>query len=352
MPRAPLTSERAAAVASLPVRTLVISDLHLGSRLRRDVLRRPAALEALCEALDGVDRLVLLGDTVEMLEGRPKGSLQDAEPVLRAMGAALGADSEVVLLPGNHDHALVRPHLRAQRLKGKPLGLADRVPIRSNPDLGAIARWLKPARVQIRYPGVELGPGIWAHHGHYLDRHLVRQVQVPAGHATPDDYERALGTSIAAVGAVMAASLPSVIGEPVDRLAGLLRHVGMAGLPIAAALPGAPLLAPLSAGALGFQFRRVGLPAMAAVVARLQVEADHVLFGHVHRAGPRDGDAPADWRYGGAQLWNTGCWVYEPLLLAGAEPPHPYWPGGGLLVEDGELTPVGLLDAVDPRDLR
>jgi len=150
----------------------------------------------------------------------------------------------------------------------------------------------------------------------------------------------------------MAASLPPIIGEPVDRLAGLIRLVGVAALPLAASLPGAPLLAPLSAGALGFQFRRVGLPAMAAVNARLTVKADHVLFGHVHRAGPGLGDDPEAWRYGDAQLWNTGCWVYEPLLLAGATPPHPYWPGGAVLIEDERLSALGLLDAVDPRAMR
>ncbi len=334
------------------MRTLVISDLHLGSRLHRDVLRHPAALARLCDELAGADRLVLLGDTVEMLEGRPKGALAEAEPVLRAIGRALGKGAEVVLLPGNHDHALVRPWLRELRARRKALGLAGRVPVRSNPDLAAIARWLRPARFRVHYPGVWLSPKIWAHHGHYLDRHLVRQPAVPSSDATPDDYERALGTSIAAVGAVMAASLPPIIGEPVDRIAGLIRLVGVAALPLAASLPGAPLLAPLSAGALGFQFRRVGLPAMAAVDARLGVEAEHVLFGHVHRAGPCLGDDPEAWRYGGAQLWNTGCWVYEPLLLAGATPPHPYWPGGAVLIEDGRLSSLGLLDAVDPRAMR
>ncbi len=334
------------------MRTLVISDLHLGSRLHRDVLRHAAAREALCAELEQTDRLVLLGDTVELLEGRPRGAMQDAEPVLRALGAALGKGSEVVLLPGNHDYALVRGYLRELRTSGRPLGLRDRVPLRTSPELAALARWLRPARTQVRYPGVDLGHGIWAHHGHYLDRHLVRQVQVPVRDATPDDYERALGTSIAAVGAAMAAALPPALGEPVDRVAGLLRHVGMAAIPIAAALPGAPLLAPLSAGVLGFQFRRVGLPAMAAVTARLGVEADHVLFGHVHRAGPRPGEDAYEWRYGGRRLWNTGCWVYEPLLLAGAEPPHPYWPGGALRIDDGEITPVGLLDAVPPQALQ
>lgn len=334
------------------MRTLVISDLHLGSRLHRDVLRHPAALDRLCSALEGVDRLVLLGDTVEMLEGRPKAALEEAESVLRAMGAALGEGGEVVLLPGNHDHALVRPWLREQRAKGEALGLAARVPLESNRDLAALARRLEPARVEVRYPGAWLGPGIYAHHGHYLDRHLVRQPAVPTSDANPEDYERALGTSIAAVGALMAASLPPIVGEPVDRIAGLIRLVGLAALPLAASLPGAPLLAPLSAGVLGFQFRRVGLPAMAAVAARLGVEAEHVLFGHVHRAGPRGDDDTWEWRYNDAQLWNTGCWVYEPLLLAGATPPHPYWPGGAVLVEDGEVTALGLLDDVDPRELR
>ena len=71
------------------VRTLVISDFHLGARLRRDVLRRPAALEALLDSLAGVDRLVLLGDVVELLEGRPASAMEVAEPVLRAIGGRL-----------------------------------------------------------------------------------------------------------------------------------------------------------------------------------------------------------------------------------------------------------------------
>ena len=74
------------------VRTLVVSDLHLGARLRRDVLRRDEALEALLDALDGVERLVLLGDVVELLEGRPGGRWQVAEPrAARDRRAARGA---------------------------------------------------------------------------------------------------------------------------------------------------------------------------------------------------------------------------------------------------------------------
>ncbi|MGH2823882.1 MAG: hypothetical protein ACRDLY_12855, partial [Thermoleophilaceae bacterium] len=82
------------------MRTLVVSDLHLGSRLAHDVLRRGVALEALLGALDGVDRLVLLGDVVELLEGRPRQAMAVAEPVLRALGARLGAGREVIVVPG------------------------------------------------------------------------------------------------------------------------------------------------------------------------------------------------------------------------------------------------------------
>ena len=62
------------------MRTLVVSDLHLGSRLERDVLRRPVALDALLAAVGRADRLVLLGDTVELLEGRPQQALAAARP--------------------------------------------------------------------------------------------------------------------------------------------------------------------------------------------------------------------------------------------------------------------------------
>ena len=70
------------------------------------MLRRPVALDALLEALDRVDRLVLLGDVLELLEGRPRRAMDVAEPVLRAVGGRLGSGREVIVVPGNHDAAL------------------------------------------------------------------------------------------------------------------------------------------------------------------------------------------------------------------------------------------------------
>lgn len=344
------------------MRTLVISDLHLGSRLERDVLRRPAALAALVAALDGVDRLVLLGDVVELLEGRLRVAITLAEPVLAEIGRAM-AGREVVVVLGNHDHALVRPWLRRRMMpSGKAIGLAGRVPASSSKGLARVVAALRPARVRVQYPGVWVTPAVYATHGHYLDRHLVAEDSrsarllgtVPTEKARAEDYEAAAGPSIAALQGLLATTLPRPIGEPLDQLAGLARRASFAALPIVSALPGSALLAPLSAGLLGFQFRRTGLPAMGQVAARLRVRADHVIFGHLHRLGALEGDDAYEWRpLGLRQLHNTGSWVYEPLLLAGSSARNPYWPGGAVLVED-DAAPraVNLLAGVAAAELR
>ena len=92
--------------------------------------------------------------------------------------------------------------------------------------------------------------------------------------------------------------------------------------------------------------RRAAIPALAQVVAHLNADADAVVFGHVHRLGPRAADDPAEWAgpEGAPRIYNTGCWVHEPLLLARARPPHPYWPGGAVLVDGGEPRALSLLE--------
>lgn len=87
--------------------TLVVSDLHLGSRLRHDVLTQPEPLHRLLGALEGIERLVLLGDVVELLEKRAERAMDIAEPILRLIGGTLGVDGEVIFVPGNHDRPLV-----------------------------------------------------------------------------------------------------------------------------------------------------------------------------------------------------------------------------------------------------
>ena len=332
----------------------MISDLHLGGRLDRDVLRRPEALDALLEALDGVERLVLLGDVVELLERRPRDALAEAQPVLRRLGAGLGREREVVIVPGNHDAELIQPWLRA---RGVPPAVDATVPLDATPALDAVSSWLGPARVEARYPGVWLDDAVWATHGHYLDRHLLPESaygvargllgRLPADGADPVSYERAGGPSITRLEGLLARWLPRPLAALVDDLAEVLRAATMPAIPSRLL---SRRIAPLTARVLGTQMRRASVPALARVVHRLGVEADWVVFGHVHRCGPLPADDPLEWRgpEGRPRIANTGSWVYEPLLVHRASPPHPYWPGGAVLLDRGRAPrPVGLLDHLD-----
>jgi hypothetical protein len=340
------------------VRTLVVSDLHLGARLRRDVLRRAVALDALLDALDGVERLVLLGDVLELLEGRPRRVMEVAEPVLRAVAGRLGGGREVVVVPGNHDAALVRPWLL---LRGVSSAVDAQIPADATPMLERVVSWLEPAHVRVYYPGVWLSDRVWATHGHYLDRHLLPEAafgiargllgRLPRDGAEPVDYERAGGVSLTRLEALLTRWLPRPLAALFDDLAEVLRAATMPGFPQRVL---SHRIAPLTATMLGAQMRRASIPALARVVHRLEVDAEWVIFGHVHRCGPLAGDNPQTWRGPGGrpQIANTGSWVYEPLLVHRATPPHPYWPGGAILLEDrGEPRAIGLLDHLDAASL-
>jgi UDP-2,3-diacylglucosamine pyrophosphatase LpxH len=332
------------------VRTLVVSDLHIGSRLRRDVLRAPEPLDALLAAVDRADRLVLLGDVVELLEGRSQQAMAVAEPILRSIGARLG-DRELILVPGNHDAALVRPWVLAH---GERLAADTAIPSDATAALAEVVGWLGPGRVRVHYPGVWLSERVWATHGHYLDRHLLPEAafgvargllgRLPRDGATPLDYETAGGPSLTWLEAALTSRLPGPLARLLDAVADVLR---------AATMPRVPQrllhrrVAPITARLLGAQMRRAAIPALARVAHRLGIDADLVVFGHVHRCGPLGGDEPLQWRAPAtrSRIVNTGSWVYEPRLVHRAAPPHPYWPGGAILLEDGrEPRVMGLLD--------
>lgn len=336
------------------MRTLLVSDFHLGAGPRHAVLEWPRPRERLLAALDGVDRLVLLGDAIELLESSPARSLPVAEPLLRAIGERIGSEGEIVFVPGNHDRALIARWLAGRR---EPLAIDTAVALDASPALARVTSWLGPARVRVHYPGVWLADRVWATHGHYLDRHLLPDSsygvargllgRLPRDGAHPDDYERAGGPSVSRLQARVPASLRGPLREALE-------------VARAATMPGAhrhllsPRMAPVMAPVLGFQMRRASIPALARVVHRLGIAADCVIFGHVHRLGPLAGDDVLRWRgpTGTMRLFNTGSWVYEPLLLHGSGPPNPYWPGGAIVLDDG-VAPraIGLLDGLEPGDM-
>jgi UDP-2,3-diacylglucosamine pyrophosphatase LpxH len=339
------------------VRTLIISDLHLGNRRGRDVLRLAVPRERLLAAIDGVDRLVLLGDTIELMTRTPRASMAAAEPVLREVGRRLGPDREVIVIAGNHDAPLVR---RWALERGRRLGLDEHVDPSVTRALSRVASWLAPARVTVRYPGAWLEDRVWVTHGHYLDRHLIPEsafglprgrlrTNGGTGEASPFDYERARRRRSAS------RSPQRLLSRFAERpLATALELTGE--LVRSATVPRLPImlqrirLTPLTAAVIDTQMRHVSLAAMGLVASRLGVDADFVVFGHVHRTGPLNGEP---WPDGATRLLNCGSWLYEPLLVDRASRPHPYWPGGGVLLETGRPPrAVGLLDDVGPQALR
>ena len=71
--------------------------------------------------------------------------------MLAEIAGALGADREIVLVPGNHDHGLLRGWL--ERRDPTPLGLEIPVAWDSREPLGAVVAALEPASVRVAYPG-------------------------------------------------------------------------------------------------------------------------------------------------------------------------------------------------------
>jgi calcineurin-like phosphoesterase family protein len=335
------------------MRTLVISDLHLGMRLERDVLRRSEPLAVLLDALADIERLVLLGDVVELSERHSVQAMAVAEPVMRALGRRLGRDREVILVAGNHDRRFVAPWIEEV---GDRLSVDSSVPLDATPELAAVSSWLAPARVSARYPGVWLSERLWATHGHYLNRDLVpawslgltrgRLGGLSREAARPIDYEPAAGHSHRSAHEVISGALPDPLAGAADRLGVLARAATMAK---ASRRLLRPELARVNSGLLSLQTKVASIPALIHVSECLGVDADWIVFGHVHRLGPLPDDDPADWEGadGKPRVVNIGSWVYEPLLVQDATPPDPYWPGGAAILDDGtDPKPIGLLDAL------
>lgn len=349
------------------MRTLVISDLHLGVRSGAESLRRPAALGILLDRLADIDRLVLLGDTLELRHGPTRDALAAAEPVLRAIGDALGPGRDVVIVPGNHDHAIGAGWLdwRGRRQEPEPLTLDERVPADRASWIGKrLATFLAPANVEVAYPGLWLRDDVYAMHGHYADAHLVvptmerlaagamaRLVGAIPDPARPDHYESVLAPIYALSQASAQRGAPGRVAigsrSPVgtwSALNGVGR--GRSARVKARALTIPFRLAVIAANRAGLgpvepaigveDLRRGGLAAAAEVARRLRLEAPHLVFGHTHRTGRLERDDAAEWRTpGGTELHNAGSWIYDALFMRrGPQGASPYWPGGAIVVED------------------
>ena len=79
------------------MRTLLISDLHLGSRTGSDVLRRSELRAPLLAEAARADRVVLLGDVLELRHGPPREALAAARGFFEELGGALRGRELVVV---------------------------------------------------------------------------------------------------------------------------------------------------------------------------------------------------------------------------------------------------------------
>ena len=338
-----------------PMRTAIISDLHLGTIAGTDVARREDVAERLFAALAPADRVVVLGDLLELRERPAAEVLELTRDFLGGLGDAT-AGKQVVIVPGNHDYELVAPALDAARLQGGPTPAVDASFSAATGELSRrVAELMPRSEVVLAYPGIHLREDVFATHGHYLDAHLTvpRLECIVAGViariagqrgdrelSSPAAYEATLAPLYAFAHAVVQTS-PSRTATKGGNLSrsvwrqsnpGTRRSIrgwalGGVAIPAAVGAINRIGIGPFRADISALELRRAGLRAMAQVVAGLGIDAPHVIFGHTHRAGPLPGEVEGWWLRGGSRLTNTGSWLYETAFVPEHDPANPYWPG-------------------------
>jgi hypothetical protein len=332
------------------VQTLVISDLHLGTRGGRALLHTPEVRAALASALADTGRLVLLGDVVELREAPVWRALADSAPVIETLARALDPQAEVVILFGNHDHELITPWMLRRGAEGPapPLGLESTVAWRAEEPLERLADlWGGGgAAVRAAYPGVWLREDVYAMHGHYLDRHstlpaferlaagaMAKFLKEPLSDATASErYEAVLAPIYAWMWQVSQSghraepeaqepgsshnNASARIWKMLQDGEGFTRLALSGGITAATGLLSVAGLGPLKSDISGEELYRTGVRGFAGVLESLGVEATWALYGHTHRAGPLPSDEAELWiAPTGTRMINTGCWVSEEAFL-------------------------------------
>ncbi len=372
------------------MKTALISDLHLGAESQGDLLRREVMIDRFAEASSDCDRLVLLGDTIELRDRPIEEAMEMARPFFERIGREF-AGGEVVLVPGNHDHRLLGLWLERMRAdQGDEFRLDEEVDT-PHAYQSLLAQWLGETKLTMRYPGVWIRDDVYATHGHYLDSHItlptlerlsVATVDRIGGgetgrRAQPHDYEvvhapvydllfdlaqgvrRPHSHGRGDDGKPPSMRLWEMLGGASGR-ARNWRGKLLSSAVVPAALRG---LERAGIGSFGGDFSlaeigRSGVEAMQVVVERLEIDAEHVIFGHIHRRGPlsgEDGRGATDppWERRGTQLHNTGCWLYVEAMLGRSSADSPFWPGRMIVVGDsGPPEAIEILGDVPGRELQ
>ncbi len=353
--------------------TVVISDLHLGTLAEADAARGGVPRERLLAAVAEADRVVLLGDVLELRERPLAEALEVVRPFFEALGEAT-AGKRLTLVPGNHDHALAEPWLAQLRVEGGTLGAQQEWQVEPGDGAaGKLAAMLPDTAVTLAYPGLELRSDVYATHGHYLDVHLtLPRLEAIAAHfmvrltgrngtqRAAADYEAALAPLYAFYAGLAQGAMPEALrrggsasravwSRMNDDAGGRLGRalLGRVAIPGGVAMLNGIGLGPFRPEISAQELRRAGLVAMGRVADDLAGGAEHVISGHTHRAGPLPGDDQAEWRSPrGARLWNTGNWYREPALTNSAPSGRNPYAAGYLvrLRDEGEPELTNVLD--------
>lgn len=362
--------------------TLVISDLHLAARGGRALLHEPEVRAALAARLADVDRLVLLGDVVELREEPVWDALADSAPVIESLAAALRPDAEVIITVGNHDHQLLAQWMVRRGADGGPgpLGLESDVDSQAGDPLARLVElWgTGGARVRVVYPGIWLREDVYAMHGHYLDRHstlpaferlaagaMARYLKAPLKEASrAEDYESVLSPIYAWMweisqsghraepegqepGSSSHTSPSARIWKLFQEGEGLTKLALSSGITAATGVLSVAGLGPLKSDISGDELYRGGVLGFGGVLDALGIDATYALYGHTHRAGPLPSDDAELWTAStGTKMINTGCWVSEEAILGADLPQTAYRPG--FAVRIGDAGPPELINLLDP----
>jgi hypothetical protein len=336
------------------VRTAIVSDLHLGNVFGEDLLRDPDLRRTLLDEIAAAERLVLLGDILELRELPLPAVLERVRPFFEDLGEAM-AGREILLVPGNHDHRLAESLLEraASEHGGEGPALEQREGPGAEP-AASLARWLGAAELTLAYPGVWLRDDVYATHGHYMDCHMslprieclaaagvMRAFGPIPDRAGAGDYERilrpvyGLAFGLAQSDLALRATRPSegawrkISGR--DRGRSRLRRAAIkaavgGGIPATVWTLNRLLRADFSPDLSAAAISDSGIEAGVELARRLDLGAVHMITGHTHRAGPEAGEA--EWPLaGGGRLHNTGSWTFASAFHHPGTPPGPYWPG-------------------------
>ncbi len=354
------------------MRSLVLSDTHLGAWTGDDLLAYGWAREVLRPELERADEVVLLGDFVDLLFASTEHAFARADGLVELFAQTL-AGKHLTWLAGNHDH-----HVLVRRLEA----LIELRIATGKPDEELLEQWrgsfffeaflrrrLPDTAIEIAYPRCRVGE-VMLSHGHYLDGEVRGSVpnrllqggfwRLAGGRTTTpaiEDYEAALVPLTELL--FIEAQLPKGAAAE-QRIQAELRRIGRLAAVVAA--PGRELerlgrsLARRLRGGTEPQ-----APAADYVLARVVAPGSSVLpsvrayarvcrnlgwdqgarwfvFAHTHQPldGVRAGDTSA-----GPRFWNTGSWIYEPP--AGSVSDYlryleHNWPGSAVVIDTEERS--------------